>query len=308
MQDIVIHGASSFLGKHFIKRLLSEKINIIVIARQSTDLGLLNESSLVTIFRYKSCIEEVLNIYKPIGAQPVFYEFSWHGVYGEQRNDPEQLTTNIPLILASVNFAKEINAKQWTGIGSQAEYGNLNKKISEADVCTPTTLYGKSKLICSEISSALCSSYGMEHSWLRLFSVFGPEDNHNWLIPYLIKDMLINKPVNATKGEQSWDYLYIDDVTEVLYKLIKGKGAGIANLGSGKSIKIKDLILKIKELTGSDSQINFGAIPYRDDQVMLMEADIQKLSESLNWIPRVSIEDGLKKTIKYFSEKTEQNN
>lgn len=303
MSEIVIHGASSFLGKHFVKRLLAEKIKFDVVARDSAELSHLKNSNLVSVFRYKNNIEEAVSNFVTGSGNPVLYEFSWHGVYGEQRNDPEQLTVNIPLIISSVKFAKQINAKHWIGVGSQAEYGNLNKKISENDICSPTTLYGKAKLISSKISGTLCDAYGMEHSWLRLFSVFGPEDNHNWLIPYLINEMLNNKPVNATKGEQSWDYLYIDDVTEVLYRLINSKGTGIVNLGSGKSIQIKDLIHKIKELTRSASQINLGAVPYREDQVMLMEADIKILSESISWSPNENIEEGLLKTIKYFSEK-----
>ena len=161
-------------------------------------------------------------------------------------------------------------------------------------------MYGKSKLICSKISSELCEAYNIEHSWLRLFSVYGPNDNHDWLIPYLIKEMLMDKDINVTKGEQIWDYLYIDDVSEVLFKLMHAKGVGIANLGSGQPIVIKDLIKKIKSLTNSNSNINFGAIDYRSDQVMSMLPNISKLKTHLNWEPKINLEIGLKDTIKSF--------
>lgn len=298
MCDIIIHGASSFLGKHFISKLISLNIPAIIFARESSRIDFFEHNPLLKIHRYKRSIFETgLKSLKP--QMPVFFEFSWQGVYGAERNIPEQLTVNIPLIISSIEFAHTLNARHWIGIGSQAEYGNLDKRITENDVCSPTTLYGKAKLICSQISRELCKARGMEHSWLRLFSVYGPNDNHEWLIQYLIREMLLNNEINVTKGEQLWDYLFVDDISEMLLKLKNASGIGIANLGSGKAITVRNIIEKLKELTQSESKINFGALPYRPDQVMIMEADISKLSSHVNWIPQTNIDEGLKKTVEF---------
>ncbi len=296
MHDIVIHGATSFIGKHLIKRLLSEKIPLVVISRKSSDLTYLQNKPLIKIFRYKDSVDEIDTADMQVN-KPVFFEFAWKGVFGTERNDDTQLSVNVPLIKDSIRLAHKLNSSHWIGIGSQAEYGNLDKRISETDKCEPTTLYGKAKLECSAVSTQLCKEYGMQHSWLRLFSVYGPEDNHDWLIQYLIKEMFSNKEVNVTKGEQVWDYLYIDDMIDALLKLAKRPGVGIANIGTGKGVSVKTIIEKIHDLTGSGSKINFGVIPYRDDQVMLMEADISKLSSHIDWQPGIDIEEGLKRTV-----------
>ncbi len=303
--EIVIHGASGFIGKHFIRAIIEKNIPVIVLARKSSKLNF-DETKypFITVLRYEKNLSEIngeaLNVH-----HPVFFEFSWNGVFGSERNAAEQLTVNIPLILSSVNLAHQLNAKHWVGFGSQAEYGNLNKKIQETDTCHPTTLYGKSKLLCSQISAELCAAYQMEHSWLRLFSVFGPEDNPQWLIPYLITEMLQNKEINTTLGEQRWDYLYIDDIIQMLFLLKEQSGAGIANLGSGRAIKVKEIIKYLKKATNSSTKINFGAIPYRPDQVMHMEADITQLSTHLGWTPQTDIRTGLSKMIKYYTNKIE---
>lgn len=299
MSDVIVHGASGFLGKHFIRKLISQKIPVVVLARENSQIPFFENGPFVRILRYKENIAELHSIHVTVKS-PVFFEFSWQGVFGSERNSEQQISVNIPLITSSVNFAHQINSSHWIGIGSQAEYGNLNKKLSEKNSCNPSTLYGKAKLQCSQLSSELCSKDGMEHSWLRLFSVYGPDDNHEWLIQYLIKKMLNDEEINVTKGEQSWDYLFIDDVSGMFLKLKDAPGVGIANLGSGKAVQVKWIIEKIKELTNSKSKINFGAIPYRDDQVMLMEADITKLSTHLNWFPKTSMEDGLKRTIDFL--------
>ncbi len=302
MNDIIIHGASSFLGKNFIKLLISKKIQIYIIARATSKISFCENCPAIKIYRYEKSISEI-NSQSFEVKNPIFFEFSWYGVFGSDRNIPEQLSVNIPLIISSIVFAKKINAKHWIGIGSQAEYGDLNKEIFENDTCTPTTLYGKSKLLCSKISEELCRAYNIGHSWLRLFSVFGPDDNHEWLIPYLIKEMLQNNTINVTKGEQLWDYLFIDDISDMLLKLMNANGIGIANLGSGQPIKIKQLIEKIRTLTSSNSTINYGAIQYRPDQVMYMSANIKKLTTHLDWRPKTKIEDALIKTINFLKNK-----
>lgn len=299
MNSIVVHGASSFLGNNFIKLLISRKINLHIIARSASQISYCENLPNVKIYRYKETISEI-NCKSILVKGPVFIEFSWDGVFGSDRNMPEQLTVNIPLIVSSIAFAKSLNAKHWIGIGSQAEYGDLNKEITENDTCNPTTLYGISKLLCSKISKELCQAYNIEHSWLRLFSVFGPNDNHDWLIPYLIKGMLQNQEINVTKAEQLWDYLFIDDISEMLLKLMNANGVGIANLGSGKPIQIRQIIEKIKILTSSDSVVNYGAIDYRPDQVMYMSANITKLSKLLQWQPETGIDEGLIKTIDFI--------
>lgn len=301
MPDIIVHGASGFLGKHFVRKLISEKNHVYILARRSSAIDEFVKSSNTTIIRYDHSISEIDPSTIKINS-PVYFEFAWQGVFGSERNDEKQLSVNVPMIKASITLAHALNARHWVGLGSQAEYGNLNKRISESDDCTPTTLYGKAKLECCKLSVSLCAEYGIDHSWLRLFSVYGPDDNHEWLIQYLITEMLNDREINVTKGEQLWDYLYIDDVSEMFFKLKDRHGVGIANLGSGKAIQVKDIILKIKEFTNTKSKINFGAIPYRHDQVMFMEADISKLSNHLDWTPVTTIEEGLKSTISYIKE------
>lgn len=296
MPEIIIHGASSFLGRHFSQKLMSEKHSFTVIARRTSNINYLNGYEKVNCILYNHSLDEVSNSTN-LPNKPTFIEFSWNGVFGTERNNFEQISINIPLIISSINLGRRLHCKHWIGFGSQAEYGNLDKTISENDECNPVTMYGKAKYYCSQISKDLCSSLNINHSWLRLFSVYGPDDNHEWLIIYLIKKMLLNESIDVTKGDQKWDYLYVEDIISMLLKLVNTNGTGIANLGSGSAIQIKSIIEKIKILTNSQSIINYGAVPYRTDQVMNMEADITRLKTQTGWNPTTTIEEGLLKTI-----------
>ena len=290
----IIHGGSSFLGKHFIKLLINNNKNLIVISRESSRIVF--KSNFINHYKYKNSISEI-NLENYDLSHSIFFEFAWFGVYGNQRNDIRQFTVNIPLFVSGIEFAKKNNCKHWVGIGSQAEYGNLNKKIDEKQSCFPTTLYGKSKLYLSKITKDICDLYSINHSWLRLFSVYGPDDNHEWFIQYLIKKMLKSEEINVTKCEQYWDYLFIEDLVSALYKIKVEKSLGITNLSSNNPIQIRELIEILQTIIKTKSKINFGAIPYRDDQVMFMCGDNTKLKNELNWYPIVDFQDGLTKTI-----------
>src|SRR5262245_17505119 len=152
MPDIIIHGASGFLGKHFLRKLIAEKIPVVVLARESTKLPGVELNSGVRIFRYKSSLDELKKENLSMN-KPVFFELAWQGVFGTERNAEEQLTVNVPMTRSSIELAARLQAAHWIGIGSQAEYGNLDKRISEMDECNPTTLYGKAKLECANLSA-----------------------------------------------------------------------------------------------------------------------------------------------------------
>ena len=122
--------------------------------------------------------------------------------------------------------------------------------------------------------------------------------NHKWLVDYLIEEMINNKTINVTKCEQYFDYLYVDDISDLLIHLGESNGAGIANLGSGKATQLKTIIETTRSLLKSKSIINYGALPYRSDQGMFHEADISKLSKITGWRPKIGIEDGLRDMIK----------
>ena len=107
-----------------------------------------------------------------------------------------------------------------------------------------------------------------------------------------------------TLGEQKRDFVYIDDVVAGFMLIIEkacqfGKGYFKFEIGSGRLISIKDFVLKIKELTrNTATKLNFGAIPYRENEAMLYKIDLDEIKK-LGWVCEYSLEDGLKKTIKF---------
>jgi nucleoside-diphosphate-sugar epimerase len=222
---------------------------------------------------------------------------AWSGVAGNRRNDLGQLD-NIALTLDLLDLAKSSGISNFVGVGSQAEYGPKAGRISEDEPLKPTHLYGYSKAAAFLAAQGAAQVQNIQFSWARIFSVYGPNDAPHWLIPKVIDTIRQGKSLSLTKGEQLWDYLYVEDAAEALIALADlPEGIGAVNLGHGQTHRVRAVVEKIRAAMSPDYPLIFGAEDYRHDQVMHLEADITKLHESTGWTPKTTLEDGLSKTI-----------
>jgi nucleoside-diphosphate-sugar epimerase len=222
---------------------------------------------------------------------------AWRGVSGQERNADFQLSENVALTLASVELAAQSGCRQWIGLGSQAEYGNANRLLGETGATNPTTLYGRAKLLAGTEALAMCVRKGMAGAWLRVFSTYGPGDHPHWMIPHVIREFLSGRAPQVTRCEQMWDYLFVSDAARAVVSLADGKTSTVFNLGSGEVRRLKDIIELIRTECGSALQPTYGAVPYRPDQVMHLQADISKLRAATGWAPQVSLEEGIRRTV-----------
>ncbi len=139
---------------------------------------------------------------------------------------------------------------------------------------------------------------------IRPFNAYGPYQSSKAIIGEVIETCLKNRPLKATKGEQTREFNYVEDLADGIMLAVKKDEAigNIMNLGNGEEIPIKRLILTIKELTGSKSDIQLGALPYRPTEIWHMCSNSDRARRILGWAPKTSFEDGLKKTIQWFRE------
>ncbi len=209
---------------------------------------------------------------------------------------------NLDITEKSIKLAKFLGCSKWTGLGSHAEYGNLNIKIDELSDCKPTTLYGKVKLETGKKSLNLCKSYGILGKWVRIFNTYGPNDNESWLIPYLIDHLLKNKTPKLTPCEQIWDYLHINDAVKAIILLNDSNKDGIYNLGSSSPRKLKKYIEIICSEIKGKKKLSFGERSYRKDQIMKLHPDISKIKKDLNWKPLIPFKKGIKNLISNYYE------
>lgn len=142
---------------------------------------------------------------------------------------------------------------------------------------------------------------------LKLEHIYGEKDSIDKFVPWLIIQML--KEVHEIKlspGNQKRDFIYVKDVVDAYYQLLLKAETFNYNfyeysIGTGKSITIKQFVCLVKKLTGNTKTIlNFGALPYRENEIMFSKADITSIKKDIGWEPKYSLEEGLKRTIEWF--------
>ena len=199
-------------------------------------------------------------------------------------------------------FFKKDKIQKFIQIGSSAEYGNNSKTLKENFRCKPISIYGKNKLKISKDALKIFKKRSFPVIVLRLFQVYGRSDNENKIIPYVINNCRKNKRFNLTKGEQTRDFCHINDVINAIILILKSKNKKIIgeifNVGSGKSIAIKNLVKKIQKKIGRGFPI-FGRKKFKNTEITYSKASITKIKKIINWSPRVSLDKGINNLIKH---------
>ena len=299
MKKAIITGANSFIG-YRLCRLLAEQEYFVyaVIRRNNHNNVFLDQKNIKLIY----CdMENYNNLSSKIDdICDVGITMSWNGTRGSLRNDKILQETNLRFSLDCINSFIQLGCKKIMTAGSQAEYGpwNENRKITENDICRPNTQYGIKKLEFYNKTKELCEKNNITILEPRFFSLYGEDDNECTMIISMIRNMLKNKKCELTKCIQLWDFLYIDDAVDGLYKLIESESAnGIYNFGSGESKYLKEYVMEMYELTHSKSELCFGSVPYPATGMVNTNPDITKLQHDIKWWPKVSFEEGIKKII-----------
>ncbi|EHL19928.1 hypothetical protein HMPREF9628_01101 [Peptoanaerobacter stomatis] len=295
MKRAIITGATGAIGTALIRELIKNNIEVLVLCRKnSSRINNIIKNHLVKI-KYCS-LDEFKNIDNTDGEKyDVFYHLAWESTIGEGRNDVFMQNRNIEFSLDAVNLAYKFGCDTFIGAGSQAEYGRHNIQLTSKTSTFPENAYGVAKLCSSYMTRYLANKLGMKHIWVRILSVYGPNDSDKTMIMSLINKLINKESFNCTKGEQIWDYLHSYDAARAFYtignKPIDGK---IYVLGSGEKRYLKDYINDVKNLIDKNAVINFGAVDYAMNQVMYLTADNSDLYNDLGWKADIKFIDGIK--------------
>lgn len=297
---ILLSGATGFLGSHLAKDLTSGNYRVIALIRDSSDLSRCNKfknDNLIFVNTDSKDHFESIQKYEP----SVFIHSAWNGVAAKGRGDWNVQVGNIALTTRLLVLANELKIKKIISFGSQAEYGNFSGRIDEGAPCNPMSAYGAAKLATLDVVRSFCEVHSLNWFWFRLFSIYGEGENREWLIPSVIHNTRNNIPMDLTGCEQRYDYLYTKEFTRAVTCALGNQSeSGIFNLSSNTSMPLKEVIDKIRNLVNKKAVLNFGALPYRPNQVMHMEGNSEKFNSRFNFSPRTDFDSNIKEVVNSY--------
>jgi nucleoside-diphosphate-sugar epimerase len=304
--NVLVTGAIGFIGSHLVKRLVEEGARINIISRsdgirknvilRNLDAELkICKANLLDYTSIKKCADEV-------NPEKVFHLGAFVDLKRDFQTANECVQTNIQGTLNMLNALKDINCSSLIHLGTYEVYGFNTVPFREDQPVDPLSPYSISKA-CSEFFCRFANKiYDIPTVLLRLSNVYGPNQKSERLIPYVINCAIKKEAIKLTEGNQTRDYLYVDDAIEAIIKssLTKEVVSEVINIGSGKEYKIKEVVQKILDLMDCPIIPQYGELEHRAYEPERWYCDITKAKKLLEWAPHCSLDDGLKKTIGWY--------
>lgn len=306
-KKVFITGSSGFIGKHFLRKLLKSNVKIACFAKNFSDDFLIEFGEKVELYQGdlmdKSTIEKSVIEFSP--------EYVYHLAGAKNRsNELSEFTSSIEVnYFGTLNlFECLINLKSLklvTIFGTIEEYGHALTPFLETSIELPNSAYGLSKLATTKLAMIFHKSFNLPVVVLRPSIAYGPNQGNEMFIPALISNLLQNKFFKMTPGDQLRDFIFIDDLVDLLLLLFNSTGLDgqVFNIASGKSIKLKDLAQKIATALNKMDYLLIGTMPYRTSEIMDYTVGVNRANYLLNWQARTTISRGIELTIASYLDK-----
>jgi CDP-paratose synthetase len=289
-KNILLTGATGFLGSNLLKALLQNEYNVIILKR-----------SFSNILRIESLIKKVvyydidkIDLHKIFQENKIDIIIHCATSYGRKKIDPlSTLDANLVFPLNLLELGAKYGVKTFlntdTILDKRINYYSLSKNQFKDWL----KMYSN-KLVCINIV--------LEH-------FYGPNDDNSKFVTFIINSLLMEPiKIDLTEGDQTRDFIYIDDVVNVFIVILKNIEEFKQNLydfevGTNKPISIKSFVKTVKKIIGNHKTLlNFGALPYRKNEIMSFKTNTEAI-RALGWVPKISLEEGLRKTIEVEKEK-----
>lgn len=289
---ILLTGATGFLGSHLAKTLLKQGYQVIILKRSFSDTWRINDIlSQLICFDIDLCkidqpFKQIENISAIIHAATCYSRNNETATY--------TLASNTVFPLELLETAVSFNVDTFINTDTSSNKGNIPYKGAPN--------YSLSKYQFLQWGRHFAGINKIKFINLMIEYMFGPCSDTLNLVNYAINSCLRNVDnLNLTAGEQQRDFIYIDDVVSA-YSFLLDKLNQIPQdytqyeLGCGKSISLRQFVETVHSLTNSQTQLNFGVLPYRENETMQSQANIEPLNQ-LGWFPKWNLKDGLTETI-----------
>jgi nucleoside-diphosphate-sugar epimerase len=303
MKRVFVTGATGFIGAAIARRLLREGYDVAILLRPASNAWRLGsvaqktrviEGEIDDVATYASALHDF--------SPDTVMHLAWHGVAKAKRDDPDQVRINVNGSVDLFRAAVQAGCKAFIGAGSQAEYGPSTLPLDEESPACPVSLYGAAKLATSILLSQLAAAHNIRFAWLRVFSVYGPQDDPATLISFLITEFLAGRRPAVSTGDQLWDYLYVDDAAAAFLAVGTSGAEGIFNVGSGSAVPLREAITCVRDAIDPSLTIGFGEIAETSGRLLQLRPVVDRLRSATNWAPSISLRDGASRTVAWARE------
>lgn len=298
MEKICLIGGSGFIGKNLVK-YFTPNYDVTVVDKYIDDT-FFEQYPEVKIIKMELDRQQI-----PTDIDTPDYIINLASVVTAERDlslFDGMISSNLKVLLNLYErFKGDKLLKLFIQFGSSEEYGNEGSPFEETMREVPSSPYALVKQLTVNTTLMLQRNYGFPTLIVRPSNLFGKYQGSSKFIPYVISQLKENKPLDVTPCEQKRDFIFASDFAWCIGELIKNyqKCIGeIVNVASGESVSLKEIIDTCRQITNSSSEVHYGALPYRENEVMDLRCSVDKLSKIINQNIKFDIKKQLELYIK----------
>jgi dTDP-6-deoxy-L-talose 4-dehydrogenase (NAD+) len=267
----LVTGAAGFIGRWVVAELHTRGVPCIVVEHSWQSISEVEE--LIAGIEVDRCIH-----------------LGWY-------TGPDDYLTSRPAnrrcLAASLDLAELLlgtGCRHLVVSGTSVEYAASDVDLDEDARVAPSTFYGASKASLRLLLRSFWCQEGRGLAWARIFSVTGPGEHPQRLLPAVVRALAAGLPIDLSDGAQVRDYLDVRDVAAALVALSQVEATGDYNVSSGRSSTIRELLQSATAPMGIDHLLRFGARPRHAGEAPRVVGCNRRLLEVTDWRPKVSIE------------------
>lgn len=290
---MLLTGGTGFLGSNLLRRLVEEDFRIYLLKRATSSLWRINDLvHQVTLLESETtCFEDFFQQHQI----DVILHCATN--FGRREIEPtEILEANLILPLKLLQIGSNNGVSCFINTDTILDKRVNYYALSKSQLKEWLNVYS---------DRMTCINVALEH-------FYGPLDDQTKFVTFIIRCLIQEvASIDLTQGDQKRDFIYIDDVTDAFVRIINHSlelqnGYFSYEIGTNNAVAIRELVTLVKHLVGNTTTaLNFGAIPYRENEKMESNVDCSAIKR-LGWNPHFSLQDGLRKTIEMERKSTKQ--
>ena len=303
MKKVIVTGANGFIGTALCRELSNQGISVIAVVRNEEE-NISNIENLKGLRVVYSDLSEFKNLNEKISDRDidVLYHLAWVGSAGPLRGSADVQFNNIKYTCDTVKACSKMNCKRFVFASSIMEYEIEAVMATDA---TPgiNTLYSSAKVSADYMARTIAGSLGVDYIRAVISNIYGPGELSPRLVNTSIRKLLNGEHCAFSAGEQTYDFIYIDDAAKTFVAIGE---KGVANrtyyIGSQNPRPLKEFLCELRDQVDPNIEIGLGEIPFNGVSLTYTEFDIHAVKNDTGFIPSVSFTEGIKNTIEWIKE------